>query len=262
MPVWQETVMNERNNKSIKVKSYDPYKKNRNQKLTEKLKSILAQKNIRIVLFSLAGALLLAAAAVFVIQWNEGEEAAQKAQELLAQSGLEETPTVGPSGPFPMVSGAYMQPDEPDAGSEDDITGILETELNGYTVIARLDIEKIDQHLPVLSKWSDKALKVSVCYYKGPAPGEDGNLVLTGHNYRSGAHFGKLDQMKAGDIITLTDIKGNTYTYNVYKTELIRPDNPEALDETKYANELTLLTCEANGNRRLIVRCALEGLPE
>lgn len=240
---------------SIKAKSY-AFKKQKG------ITGFFTGKRLRILLFALAGALLLAAAAVFVIQWNEGEEAAKKAQELLAQSGMETSPSpnADTSEPFPLESGAYMQPDEPDAGSEDEITGILETELEGYTVIARLDIERIDQHLPVLSNWSDKALKVSVCYFKGPAPGEDGNLVVTGHNYRSGAHFGKLDQMETGDMITLTDINGITYTYEVYKTELIRPDNPEALDKTEYANELTLLTCEASGNRRLLVRCALASL--
>lgn len=249
--------MNERNNIGIKVKLYDPYNKNKKQKPTEKLKSIFAQKNIRIVLFALAGALLLAAIAVFAIQWNEGEEAAQKAEELLNEVGMQPSAA---SDPFPTASGVYDQPEEPDVRNGEDIAGILETELKGYTVIARLDIEKIDQHLPVLSQWSDKALKVSVCYYKGPAPGEDGNLVITGHNYRRGAHFGKLDQLKAGDTLTLTNIKGNTFTYKVYKTELIKPDNSEALDKTKYANEMTLVTCEANGNRRLLVRCALVSL--
>lgn len=220
-------------------------------------KVFFTAKRLRILLFALAGALLLAAVAVFAIQWNEGEAADENAKELLNEVGMQ---TATPSDPFPEVSGVYDQPEEPEVQGGEDITGILETDLQGYTVIARLDIEKIDQHLPVLSQTSPKALKVSVCYYKGPAPGEDGNLVVTGHNYRSGAHFGKLDQMVTGDIITLTDVKGNTYTYKVYKTELIKPDNPEALDKTQYGNELTLVTCEANGNRRLLVRCALSSL--
>lgn len=251
--------MNERNKVSVIVKSYVPKAKNKKQKLTGKIKSLFAQKRLHIALFALAGALLLAAVAIFAIQWNEGEAADENAKELLSEVGMQ---TVTPSDPFPEVSEVYDQPGEPDMQSGEDITGILETDLQGYTVIARLDIEKIDQHLPVLSQTSPKALKVSVCYYKGPAPGKDGNLVITGHNYRSGAHFGKLDQMKVGDTVTLTDIKGSTYTYKVYKTELIKPDNPEALDKTKYVNELTLVTCEANGNRRLLVRCALASLLE
>ncbi len=235
------------------------YKKGKSNRFTETIRKALVKKSTRVVLFSLAGALLLAAVAVFAIQWNEGEAAAQKAEELLSEAGMR---TSMPSDPFPADSGVYEQPEGPEMHSGEDITGILETELQGYTVVARLDIEKIDQHLPVLSQTSKAALKISVCYYKGPAPGEDGNLVITGHNYRNGAHFGKLDQMKTGDVINLTDVRGNTYTYKVYKTELIKPDNPEALDKTKYGNELTLLTCEANGNRRLLVRCAPASLLE
>jgi sortase A len=238
------------------IRSYS-YKKNRANKLADIIRKVLIKKSTRVALFVLSGALLLAAVAIFAIQWNEGEAADENAKELLSEVGMQ---TAAPSDPFPEVSEVYDQPEEPDMQSGEDITGILETELQGYTVIARLDIERIDQHLPVLSQTSPKALKVSVCYYKGPAPGEDGNVVVTGHNYRSGAHFGKLDQMATGDIVTLTDVKGNTYTYKVYKTELIKPDNPEALDKTKYDNELTLVTCEANGNRRLLVRCALASL--
>lgn len=248
--------MNEWNKVSIRVKSFDPREKKEKKKLTKKIKYLLDQKITRIVLFALAGALILAAAAFYVIQWNEGEAAGKKAEELLNEVGM--LPSASAEA-FPEVSGMYEQPEEPEVQGED-ITGILENELQGYTVIARLDIEKLELQLPVLSKCSNKALKVSVCYYKGPAPGKDGNLVITGHNYRSGAHFGKLDQMKTGDTVTLMDIDGNTYVYEVYKTELIKPDNPEALDKTNYDNELTLITCEANGNRRLLVRCALASL--
>lgn len=235
---------------SIKVKPYEFSGK-------QSKKKVFTKKRVRVLLFALAGALVLAAASVFLIQWNEGEAAGEKAEALLNEIGMQPSAS---ADPFPTASGVYDQPEEPDVQNGEDIAGILETELKGYTVIARLDIERLGLQLPVLSKWSDKALKVSVCYYKGPAPGEDGNLVITGHNYRSGAHFGKLDQLKAGDTLTLTGVKGNTFNYKVYKTELIKPDNPEALDKTKYVNELTLITCEANGNRRLLVRCALADL--
>ena len=38
----------------------------------------------------------------------------------------------------------------------------------------------------------------------------------------------------------------------------IEPDEEEKLDITEYQRELTLLTCEARGNRRLVVRCKPE----
>ncbi len=236
------------------VKSYDPKKGGKPNNIKDKIKRVTAKKSTRVILFALAGSLLIAAVALFAVQWLEGEEAAKKAQQLLTEVSMQPF-KASEASPEPAISGAYQQPEGPEAQSEEDVASILETELEGYAVIARLDIPKIDQHLPVLSKTSDKALKVSVCYYSGVMPGEDGNLVITGHNYRNGAHFGQLDKLEAGDSVTLTDTMGNTYAYTVNKLEHIKPDNPQALDNTTYPRELTLLTCEASGNRRLIVRC-------
>lgn len=247
--------MKEKHSYDMNVK---PYKSGNTEKRTpfkEKLKALAAKKATRIFLFALSGVLMISAVLVFVIQWDEGETAGKNAEQLLNETSF--GPSAAPSGPFP--EGTYAQPEQPDAQGEDEIKDILETELKGYSVIARLDIDKIDVHLPVLSETSDKALKVSVCYYSGPEPGKDGNLVVTGHNYRSGAHFGKLDQIKESDVIKLTDRQGDVYEYTVYKTEVITPDDAPALDETEHANELTLVTCEANANRRLLVRCCLRG---
>jgi sortase A len=157
-------------------------------------------------------------------------------------------------------SEVYDQPDAPKAETEEEISTLLETKLKGYSVIARLDIENLSLSLPVLSETSEKALEVSVCYYIGPELGGEGNLVITGHNYRNGAHFGRLNELTVGDRVTVTDKEGNASIYTVYKTELIKPDEVEALQETEYGRELTLMTCGQNGNRRLLVRCVLEGM--
>ena len=88
-------------------------------------------------------------------------------------------------------------------------------------------------------------------------PGEDGNMVVTGHNYSNGSIFGNLDQVKVGDTVLLTSPDGSTQTYTVYEIDHITPDHPEALNDTEYDRELTLLTCESHGNGRLVVRCRL-----
>jgi sortase A len=161
------------------------------------------KKIIRILIFILSGVLVLTAAVVFLVLWNEGLIAEQNAQELLAQSNI----SLVESGE------AYTQPDAPEAQTEKEISSLLETELKRYSVIVRLDIEKLNLSLPVLSETSAEALKISVCYYVGPEPGGEGNLVITGHNYRNGAHFGRLDELSEGDRVTVTDKKGNSYTY-------------------------------------------------
>lgn len=210
----------------------------------------LNKKHVRIFLFAASGALAIAAAALFFVLWTEGETAAKNAETLLEASGIE---------PAVSTSSEGSQTDAENTQDSSKTGGAFETELEGYCVIARLDINTLDVHLPVLAEISKEALKVSACYYSGPAPGADGNLVITGHNYANGAHFGTLDQIAVGDAVCLTDTGGTTATYTVYALEHVNPDDTEALDDTEYARELTLLTCEYRGNRRLLVRCVFNG---
>ncbi len=209
----------------------------------------MSPKTLRIVLFSLAGALAVAAIVVFTVLWTEGVNAGRNAQAVLDASGL--TPQASgadsSSGTSPSAEGQSSAAPAP----------TLTPELQGYDVIARVDIDAINAHLPVLSETTNAALKVSACYYEGSLPGEDGNMVVTGHNYSNGSIFGQLDKVKVGDTVLLTSPQGVTQRYTVYAIDHIKPDQPEKLDDTEYARELTLLTCESHGNGRLVVRCNL-----
>ena len=154
-------------------------------------------------------------------------------------------------------TGEYVRPDAPevdtdlqntiqkivDAAGEDGVIGILE--------IPDLGVE-----LPIIGKWSYKLLKISVCRYKGPTPNTAGNLVLIGHNYKSGAHFGNLSELSVGDEIYLTDSATNTrMRYEVYQVKSIAPDAFSALKSYHGEYGLTLMTCKDNGTNRLLVRC-------
>lgn len=210
----------------------------------------IRKKRLRIAMFILAGVLSAAAATIFLMQWNEGEQAGEQAEALLNLSWISQSPAYSPA--LIIVPSENTQPDAPAIQSPEE--SIL-TSLSGYTVIARLDMSRLDMHLPVLSSTSDIALKVSICYYMGVDLGMEGNLIIVGHNYRSGAHFGRLKELVIGDSVELTGQDNRTDIYTVYKIEHIAPDDLEALEDTQYAKELTLLTCEANGSGRLLVRC-------
>jgi len=225
--------------KKSRVKAYKLYRKK------------LRRKKLYVILLSLAGLLVVAAVTTFLVLWNEGANAQLESQTVLDASGI-----------TPQIS-AFEAPTEKSASISEAVATAtpvptLSPELKGYKVIARLDIEKIGAHLPVLAKTTDAALEVSACYYKGSMPGEDGNMVITGHNYANGAIFGKLDQVAKGDAVMLTSQNGVTQTYTVYRIDHIKPDEPEALDRTKYMRELTLMTCESHGNGRLLVRCCAD----
>ena len=154
-------------------------------------------------------------------------------------------------------SGEYVQPDAPEELSDLDLTIQKIVKATGDDgMIGILEIPEINQELPVIGKWSYKLLKISVCRYKGPDPNEKGNLVIIGHNYKSGAHFGDLSELSVGSEVFLTNTKtGQRVRYVVYQIKSIAPDAFSALNSYHGTAGLTLMTCRNNGTNRLLVRC-------
>lgn len=120
--------------------------------------------------------------------------------------------------------------------------------------IAILQIEKLDLNLSVFSEWSYEALEISVSKFIGPEPNEPGNFVVIGHNYKNGAHFGKLYLLEIGDLIDLTDLSGRTKTYEVYEKQTIEADEIDKLS-TNETYTVTLVTCTSDGKLRLVIKC-------
>ncbi len=199
----------------------------------------------------IAAAVLAVGAVVTYIQLeNAGVMAARRAEDLLARVAATAQPqqemmAVAPQG------AAVTEPSQ---------KRVLQDIDEDHAVIAKLTIPKLELELPVLAECSDAALEISVCRLTGPSePGGTGNMVITGHNYRSGAHFGRLDELEEGDTITLMDIWGKQFSYRVSEVTVIKPDDIEALDKFEGEYALALLTCTQHANRRLLVRCVPEG---
>jgi|GEM_PF-1333757 len=144
-----------------------------------------------------------------------------------------------------------------DAGAVSGAPGAPTVTYQGYDIIGKLVIHKLGIELPVISYTDDDALKVSVCYFKGALPGEQGNMVITGHNYANGAMFGNLEDLEIGDSVILSTPDGAASEYRVYDAIEIKPDDTAAVDNFQGEYALTLLTCTNHGNRRLLVRCRM-----
>ncbi len=149
----------------------------------------------------------------------------------------------------------YVQPDAPDESDAEKIIASVVGKVGEDGIIGVLKIPVINVELPVIGKWSYSLLKISVCRYKGPSANAKGNLVIIGHNYKSGAHFGNLDELKIGSAVYLTDTDSNRVRYEVYDMDTIEPDSFSALNDYKGKAGLTLMTCKNSGNSRLVVRC-------
>lgn len=145
------------------------------------------------------------------------------------------------------------QPDPPaqEAVSAKPAEDMAEKDYLGYSMIGTLRIPDLDMELPILSSWSYALLDVAPCRYSGSLPGKD--MILMGHNYKS--HFTPLHHITEGTAVEFEDVNGIVSRFTVAKTEILYEGHPEKL-ESEYP--LSLFTCTAGGQNRLIVRCAAD----
>lgn len=83
-----------------------------------------------------------------------------------------------------------------------------------------------------------------------------GNLVIVGHNYKNGQFFGNLKKLENGDNIFLISSKGSSEMYKVYDKYIVdETDMRCTSQETNGKIELTLITCDNDNTKRLVVKC-------
>jgi len=127
--------------------------------------------------------------------------------------------------------------------------------IDGYEVIGKLEIPKINLSTYVLSETNNDTLNTSVTKLCGPKVNGVGNLCITGHNYINNKMFAKLKKIDKNDEILLTDIYDNTVEYVVYDKYKVKPDEVECLSqETEGEREITLITCTTGAIKRLIIK--------
>lgn len=132
---------------------------------------------------------------------------------------------------------------------------IMPEEIKGYTVLGTIQIPKIELETYILSETNTKSLNISVTKLCGPDINEIGNFCITGHNYKNNKMFGKIKKLEKGDIIIVTDVYGDSITYQVYDKFETNPKDVGALSqETKGDREVTLITCTIGAINRMIIK--------
>ena len=130
----------------------------------------------------------------------------------------------------------------------------------------RLQIPSIDldsKVVPVGTKVDDRGSTLwetaafAVGHHTGSGlPGENGNVVLSGHisSPREGAVFNKLPKVQKGDGI-IVSTPDRQFLYVVVESKSVTPDAVDVLDQTDQAM-VTMITCVPDGvySHRLIVR--------
>ena len=94
-------------------------------------------------------------------------------------------------------------------------------------------------------------MKVSACRFSYSDLDPLSRLVIAGHNYK--IHFGRLGELSPGGRVSFTPMDGDIIEYEVDKIVQIDSDDVAALYEGEW--DLTLLTCNFDLGKRLLVRC-------
>lgn len=125
--------------------------------------------------------------------------------------------------------------------------------LGEYEYMGEIEIPALSLKLPVISDWSYPKLKVAPCRYYGSIEGND--LILAAHNYDS--HFGKLKNLELGEEISIVDITGQKYSYQITSMEVL--EDTQLSDLVKEGSwDMTLFTCTKGGKMRVVVRCRMK----
>ncbi len=193
--------------------------------------------------------LLLIAAALSLVCYNlydalRAEQSAWQIISSLEEDSAEESRISAPAE----ASEKAALPQEP----------VLEAQMempvktvDGIEIVGILRIPALELELPIISQWSYPDLQTAPCRYSGSA--YLNNLILCGHNYSS--HFGRLKELREGDIITFMDMDGNLFIYEMAERETLMPTSVEEMSSGDW--DLTLFTCTVGGKSRVTVRCTL-----
>ena len=207
------------------------------------------RKWIGIICIILGAACLMAAIGFVVYNRWEAENAAYISQSLLqdVQLVIDENKTNDPLQSENGNADSVKNDDLPEDAKTP--TEMATIKVDGYDCIGILSVPVLELELPVLTEWSYAKLKQAPCHYYGSY--YEANFVIAAHNYT--AHFGRLSELRSGDIVIFTDVQGVEYYYAVVLLETLPPTATEAMIASGFA--LSLYTCTPGGGNRVTVRC-------
>ena len=180
----------------------------------------------KINLFYIAGAVLIAVSA-FLLVFNQRKTTAFYAhtEQTLAQIQQLMPPRKA------AVEGQYTDAAMPVC------------EIDGVDYCALLEVKKLGEMLPVADSWS--STDSASARYKGSA--YDGTMIIGGKS------LGFVTQLDIGDKITVTDILGGEFSYNVEKIDRVKELTEEKLSSEDY--QLTVFSYIAKEKKYVVVRC-------
>lgn len=148
---------------------------------------------------------------------------------------------------------SQMELNEEEAEEDSEISAYLQYQ----NIIGIIEIQKLDITFPVVQGTTRDNIRVAVGHMTNTKGiGEKGNCVLAAHRGGVfGEFFKNIHKLENGDQVKVMDASGKEYLYEVYEQFVIEPTDFSVCEDIGDETTLTLLSCENNGEKRLIVRC-------
>lgn len=133
---------------------------------------------------------------------------------------------------------------------------VLKAQMNAKDVhsIGALSVPAVDLQLPILYGVSNTNLAIGGGTMKKDMEMGKGNYALAGHNMNNNTTlFSPLTKAENGMKMYTTDYK-RVYTYKITKIFIIDASQVDVIEDKKGERLLTLVTCNYDGSKRLIVQ--------
>ena len=130
----------------------------------------------------------------------------------------------------------------------------------GFPTIGKIEIPKTGLNIPILSNVTVKGMEVAPCLlYSTGELNQNGNNLITGHNYKNGTIFSNNKNLQIGDKIYITSLDGKRLEYTIYNKFTTTPDDVSYLKrDTNNKPEITLSTCATDNRYRIVILAKLQ----
>lgn len=133
------------------------------------------------------------------------------------------------------------------------VTETMPETLQGYTIVGKIQIEKINVDKYILGMTDNKSLNASVTKLWGGKINTPGNFSIIGHN-RTDQFIG-LKKLEIGDTFSLIGRDKKKFTYQIYDIKTVKPNDVSCIEsKNDGTTEATLITCTPGGQKRLVLK--------
>lgn len=137
---------------------------------------------------------------------------------------------------------------------------VVEDLLSRQEILGLIEIEKININKIIVEGTGRENIRLTIGHMiQSKSIGEDGNCALAGHRGGTyGTFFKNIDQLEVDDEIKITNLQGEEYIYKVYEQLVTDATDMEVISDISGEKTLTLISCEDNGTKRLVIHARIE----